>query len=113
MDHLTTAGGGGCCGDGGLVNSELLASRLRSIGHETFAEYYRELYDRSVYDEALIEVLIADKGYALKFARTKVSAGLGIVRAGSRLDALRLIAGSKNDRARVYALGQLRAIERG
>ena len=53
------------------MNSELLASRLRSIGHETFAEYYRELSDRSVYNEALIEVLIADKGYALKSARTK------------------------------------------
>ena len=54
--------GGVCRSDGGFVNSELLASRLRGIGHETFAEYYRELSDHSRSNEALIEVLIADKG---------------------------------------------------
>ena len=93
------------------MNSELLASRLRSIGHETFAEYYRELSDQSLTNEALIEVLIADKGYTLNSARTKVSVGRGIIRAGRGLDALRLIADSKNGRAMVYALSQLRAVD--
>ncbi len=76
------AGSGGFCrGDGGFVNSELLASRLKSIGHETFAEYYSELSDKSLTNEALIEVLIADKGYTLNSARTKGSVGRGIIRA--------------------------------
>ena len=62
-------------------------------------------------NEALIEVLIADKGYKLNSARTKVSVGRGIIRAGRGLDALRLIADSKNERAMVYVLAQLRAME--
>ena len=101
------AGSGGFCrGDGGFVNSELLAIRLRSIGNETFAEYYSELSDQSLTNEALI----ADKGYTLNSARTKVSVGRGIIRAQRGLDALRLIADSKNDRAMVYALAQLKAM---
>lgn len=112
MEHLATPAGGGVCrGDGRFVNSELLASRLRSIGHETFAEYYRELSGHSRSNEALIEVPIADKGYTLNSARTKVSVGRGIIRAGRGLDALRLIADAKNKRAMVYALAQLRAME--
>ena len=112
MEHLATVGSGAVCrGDAGFVNSGLLASRLRSIGHETFAEYYRELSDQSLSNEALIEVLIADKGYTLNSASTKVSIGRGIIRAGRGLDALRLIADPKNDRARVHALALLRAIE--
>ena len=93
------------------MNSELLASRLRSIGHETFEEYYRELSDQSLSNEALIEVLITDKGYTLNSARTKISVGRGIIHAGRGFDALKLIADSKNDRAMVYALAQLRAME--
>ena len=93
------------------MDDELMAERLRSIGHETFAEYYRQLSDGLLSNEALIEQLMYGKGYTLNSARTKVSVGRGIIRAGRGIDALRLIAESKNDTARVYALAQIAAIE--
>ncbi len=95
------------------MTDAMLLKRLRKVGFETFAEYYGELSDPSLSNAALSEALIADKRYTLNSAHTKVSVGRGIIRAGRGLDALRLIADSKNDRARIYALALLRAMEEG
>ena len=44
------------------MTDAMLLQRLRKVGLETFAEYYRELSDPSVSFGQLYERLIADKG---------------------------------------------------
>ena len=103
------------------MNDAKLAEILYSIGHEVFAEYYRELAERSVSRADLIERLLTDSlaagkgrgggGYTIGTCGSKVSHGRRIIRAGRGVDALRLIADSTNERARDYALAQLREME--
>ena len=103
------------------MNDAKLSEILYSIGHEVFAEYYRELSDLSLSRADLIERLRTDSrnagkgrgggGYTRSTCGSKVSHGRRIIRAGRGVDALTLIAESTNDRARVHALAQLRAME--
>lgn len=93
------------------MTDAMLLQRLRKVGLETFAEYYRELSDPSVSFRQLYERLIADKGYGSDSALYKVGFGRGIISDGLGPDAVRMIASSKNDRAMVYALAQLRAMD--
>ena len=93
------------------MTDAMLLQRLRKVGFETFAEYYRELSDLSVSFGQLYERLIADKGYGSDSSLYKVGFGRGIIADGLGLDALRLIADSKNERAREHALAQLRAMD--
>ncbi len=102
------------------MNDAKLSEILYSIGHEVFAEYYRDLSDQSFSRAALIERLLTDSrnagrgrnggGYTIGTCRSKVSHGRRIIRAGRGVDALRLIADSTNERARERALAQLRAM---
>jgi len=88
-----------------------LREELRRAGMEWFAEYYLEL-SGSAPDNELVERCIADKGYTLNSARTKVSAGRRILHAGQGKGALILITHSKNERASVFAQALLmRGIE--
>ena len=94
------------------MNDSKLYQELQSAGMEWFAEYYRELSDRSLHNRDLIEQVRMEKDYKRDSSRTKVCAGRRIIRARRGKDALNLIANSKNDRASVLALGQLEVLSR-
>ena len=94
------------------MNDSKLYQELRSAGMEWFAEYYRELSDRSLHNRDLIEKMCAEKNYERDSSRTKVYAGRRIINAGRSKDALILITNSKNDRAAVLAQGQLEVMSK-
>ena len=54
------------------MNDADLVERLERIGHETFAEYYRDFCDWTVSNQVLIERLIADESYSSYSGRTKI-----------------------------------------
>ena len=93
------------------MDDDLLLERLRSVGYEAFARYYRELADRSISNANLVGRMAYEMGYTLNSARTRASVGRGIIRAGRGVDALHLIADSKNDRASIFSLAQLAVME--
>lgn len=72
---------------------------------EWFAEYCRELSDRSLHNRDLIEQVRVEKDYKRDSSRTKDYAVRRIFKAGRSKEALNLIANSKNDRTSVLARG--------
>ena len=94
------------------MNDSKLYQELKSAGMEWFAEYYRELSDRSLHSRDLIEKMCVEKNYKRDSSQTKVYAGRRIIKARRGKDALILITNSKNDRAAVLAQRQLEVMSK-